>query len=65
VAVLASPKKLQKKQLILNTGEANFEVEKKKSRPLSPFTRAGALRRLDEPKTAVYASSGRGVSTNQ
>ena len=48
-SALASPKKLQKKSLTLEINGANFELEKKKRPPMSPFTNAGVLRRMMSP----------------
>jgi hypothetical protein len=44
-----SPKKLQKKPLTLKIDGADFELEKRKRRTLSPFTYTGALRRMISP----------------
>ena len=44
-----SPRELQKKPLTLNIDGADFELEKRKRRPLSPFTNAGASRRMIRP----------------
>jgi hypothetical protein len=46
---ITSLKKLQKKSLTLKIDGADFELEKKKQRPLSPFNSAGALRRMMSP----------------
>jgi hypothetical protein len=46
---ITSPKKLHKKSLTLKIDGADFEMERKKRRPLSPFDSVGALRRIMSP----------------
>jgi hypothetical protein len=46
---ITSPRKLQKKSLTLKIDGADFKLERKKSRPLSPFNSAGVLRRMMSP----------------
>ena len=48
-SAFTSAKKLQKKSLTLEINGANFELEKKKRPPMSPFTSAGVLRRMMSP----------------
>jgi hypothetical protein len=51
-----SPRRFQKKPLTLKTDGADFELEMRKRRPLSPFPNAGALRRMINPTPPALAA---------
>jgi len=57
----APPTKLHKKSLTLKIDGADFELEQRKRGPLSPFTNAGALRRMISPHIFFRTTSGHRV----